>query len=446
MTPALRPALLPGWIAALLLLMPVGPARVVAQTFPAGSVTTTVLPNGLRIVNRSSSEGPLVTIALWVHAGSRDETPANNGTAHLLEHYLFQGKASGLTDPFDRTIEGLGGTLNAETERDHTHFYVVVPSEKFGPALKALAAMLLHPSFDPTQLEIERRRAGDEVARRLEDPVTVLRDALYRLAYAVSPYRLPAAGTPETISKLSIEQVQGFYNEFYRPDNTTLVVVGGVADSEVKRSALDAFGSWRNPPGALPEVAPEPERTATPPPAFIALKPGASEALVGVAFPAPSARTGDSAVMDVIFALLTTGQRSLLQRDAGGLLSDVGSDFLTSRDPGLFLVWGDAPISQVREARERVQALVGGLSTGGFSAADLARARMSLLGSYTLENETTLDQATSLGFYDSVVTADYAVRYDAAVQSVTRADVERVAGRYFRASYTVVMGPPGTRY
>jgi predicted Zn-dependent peptidase len=127
-----------------------------------------------------------------------------------------------------------------------------------------------------------------------------------------------------------------------------------------------------------------------------------------------------------------------------GLIANYAADFLTTRDPGLFLVWGSVPPDRVMAARTRIAQILGLIAAGDFSDTDLARAKQSLVGSYTLENETVEDQGTSLGFYDAIASYKYAVNYEAMVQATTRDDLERVVKHYFRAVYTVVMAPPGT--
>jgi len=421
--------------------------RAPAQTFPAASVTASALPNGLRLVVKRSPGDALTAIQLWVRSGSRNETASNNGVAHLLEHYLFQGKPGDSADPFDHQIEGLGGTLNAETSRDDTHYYVTVPGESFLPALRLLAQMIQHPSFNALQLDIEHRRAADEVEQRTDDAAFAAQQALFALAYKKSPYRLPIAGTPDTIMKLTLDQVRAFYNTNYRPDNATLVIVGDVTLDQVKTAAAAAWGGWAKPAAPIPPVVQEPNRDHSPPARLIALRAPTPQGLIAVGYPAPAAQSErDAVTMDVIYTLLTSGQRSLLseQLSKPGLLSGLGSDFLTSRDPGLFVIWGYAPVGKIKAVRQKIEDVVGEIAAGTFSDAALARARQSLVGSYNLENETTSDQATDLGFYDSIVGYEYAIKYDSVAQSITRADLMRVAHRYFRTVYTVVLAPAGT--
>ena len=422
------------------------PVGAPARTFPPQAVTESTLPNGLRLVVRELPGCPLAAASLWVHAGSRNEGPASNGVAHLLEHYLFEDNTPDASATYDREIEAIGGTLNAETSRDHTHFYVIVPQAGIETSIRILGQMVEHPKLEDALIEVERRRATDEVEQRTSDPILSAQQELFAVAYHASPYRLPIAGTPQSVSRLTPSVIRAFYHTYYRPDNATLVVVGDVTPTRVAAMAARVFGAWPRPTEALPDVAQEPERITDAAPAVIPLKETAPLSLVMIGFPAPSVRLArDSVVMDLIYSLLASGPNGILSREMSrtGLLNDISSDFLTSRDPGLFLIWGYAPVNRIVEARQRTLEIVRSLGAGAFGDEDVSRAKSNLLGSYNLENETVNDQATGLGFYDSIATYEYAVEYDMVVQSLTRNDIQRVAHDYFQGSYTIIMAPPG---
>ncbi|MDQ2730697.1 MAG: insulinase family protein [Armatimonadota bacterium] len=421
------------------------PAR--GQAFPADRVSDATLPNGLHLVLKRTPGAHLTAISLWVKAGSRNETAGNNGVAHLLEHYLFGGTANGVTDRFDREIEGMGGSLNAETARDSTHFYVTVPRVSFEGAIKSLAGMIGRPTLAEDRLEIERRRAADEVAQRAQDPVQAAQQAVFAMAYQLSPYRMPVAGTPESVLRLSLDQVRSFYHTYYRPDNASLVVIGDMTLPQAVAAVRGAFDGWPKGQGELPAVTMDPDRLPTPPVRLIPLRGPSPNALLMIGFPAPSiAAPHDAVTMDLIYALVSSGSGSLVAQQLGkpGLLTGYSSDFLTTRDPGLFLIWGFTPVGQLQSARKKLLEVIDEVKTGAFSEADLARARGLLLGSYALENETATDASSGLGFYDAISSYTYAVNYEQEVQRVTRDDLRRVAAAYFKTSYAVVIAPPGT--
>lgn len=422
-------------------------APACGQAFPADRVSDATLPNGLHVILKRTPGAPLTAISLWVKAGSRNETLGNNGVAHLLEHYLFGGTSTGGADHFDREIEGMGGSLNAETARDSTHFYVAVPRISFEPAIKSLARMIMRPTLAADRLEIERRRAADEVEQRAQDPVQSAQQAVFAMAYRLSPYRLPVAGTPESVGRLGLDQVQSFYHTYYHPDNASLVIVGDMTLPQAVAAAREAFGPWAKGQGELPPVPVDAERPSTPPARLIPLRGPSATALLMIGFPAPSvAVPHDAVTMDLIYALVSSGSGSLVAQQLGktGSLTGYSSDFLTTRDPGLFLVWGYVPVGQVSPVRQKLLDIMDQVKRGAFSDAELARARGLLLGSYALENETVIDASSGLGFYDAIASYTYAVQYERDVQSVTQEDIRRVASADFKTSYVVVIAPPGT--
>jgi zinc protease len=431
---------LPGW-------GPAGVRPAAAQTFQADSIQTSRLPNGLDLVVKQNPGASLVALSVWVKAGSANETYANSGVAHLLEHTLFEGDPNQKSDPVDRAIEAMGGALNAETTRDSTHFYLTVPRESFGPALQILAHMIRSPVFDQAHLDEERQRAGDELQQRLDDPSARLQQALFSMAYGAGSYALPVAGSPLTVARLTMEQLRSFYATCYRPDNAVLVIVGEVTLPDALAAARSDFGDWAAPAGPPPS-APAQHHAESGSPAALPLRSGAQtgSTMIGVALPAPSIeKPTDAAIMDLIYTLVTSGSHSLLSRRLGatGLITDYGSDFLTQRRAGLFLIWGTTRPTLLHRARQTLIDTVAAVATGDFTDDDLARARQILLGSYTLGNETVADQNTGLGFYEAIGSYTYAVDYDRLVQAATRNDVRRVAQEYFRATYVAALAPQG---
>src|SRR5262249_44168253 len=95
---------------------------------PLQSVSSHVLENGLRVYLKPDRRNALVSVQAWVRVGSVDETAAESGLSHVLEHMVFKGTASHRAADISRWIEALGGSMNAETSREYTHYYIDVPS------------------------------------------------------------------------------------------------------------------------------------------------------------------------------------------------------------------------------------------------------------------------------------------------------------------------------
>src|SRR5579862_2955602 len=121
-----------------------------APSFAAGNVTSTTLPNGLRVIAAPSHTVAITAIDIWVRAGTRRQPIDQQGVAHFLEHLLFKGTPTRPSETqIDGAIEDLGGSIDAATSYDWAHFYTVVPSSGFGTALDVLADALQHATISP---------------------------------------------------------------------------------------------------------------------------------------------------------------------------------------------------------------------------------------------------------------------------------------------------------
>ncbi|MCS7065998.1 MAG: insulinase family protein, partial [Fimbriimonadales bacterium] len=234
-----------GWLLALLIttfwvpLAPQGESASIQQSSvphaeqgePAG---------GGRLIIHPDPDAPLVAIEVWVQAGSACETRETSGAAHLLEHLIFKGTAQHPAGALDATIESAGGVLEASTERDWTRYRMAVLPDRWEPALRMLLEHLLAPALPEAALQRERELIlQDEYALHRADPIRVARYALYAKVYGEHPYALPPLGIPESLAKLSREQLLEFHARHYRLDRMVIVVAGPVEPARVREVCLD---------------------------------------------------------------------------------------------------------------------------------------------------------------------------------------------------------------
>lgn len=410
-----------------------------ANSLPAESIKLKTLPNGLRVLVREAHEAPLVTIDLWVRAGSARETSETNGVAHFMEHLLFRGTAKRGRGEVDRDIEELGATLNATTSRDWMHLYTTVASRYWQNALEVIADAVQHSAMRPEDVEREQMIILDELARAADDP---LRDANQRLAellFPNHPYRLPVAATRDSIIRIQREQVVQFYRKYYVPNNASLVIVGDVTEAEAFATAQKFFGEWKKGEIADPEPAPD-----SPPdsPRHAEFKVRRGTAVVGIGFMAPSVKqVADVCACDLLLSLL--GQRDgLLTRllVGQGVATRVTTEFLTQRYPGIFSIVIDLPEGG---NPAQVEAMVVGalqqLAKTPVPEAELARAKREILGNYLFSIETTEGQASTLGFYEMIDSYLFATEYEKNVQAVKPEDIRRVVETYLNPERRVVV-------
>jgi predicted Zn-dependent peptidase len=188
----------------------------------------TTLSNGLRVATDRIDTVDTVSLGLWVDVGTRHEAPEINGAAHFLEHMAFKGTERRSARAIAEEIEAVGGHLNAYTSRESTAYYAKVLKEDLPLALDILADILLHSSFDPTELERERTVILQEIGQANDTPDDIIFDYFQERAFPDQAMGRPVLGSPEIIRKLSREAVMGYLRDHYGAARMVLSAAGNL--------------------------------------------------------------------------------------------------------------------------------------------------------------------------------------------------------------------------
>ena len=209
----------------------------------AADFTVQKLPNGQTIVVQEVRNNPIVTIDTWVRTGSINETDANSGVAHFLEHLFFKGTKKHPVGEFDKILESKGAIINAATSKDFTHYYITIPSEHFDTALDLHADMLTDPQIPRKELEQERKVVLEEIAKDLNTPAKKIYNNLNDMMYSHHPYKRTVIGSADVISTIRREEILDFFNKHYAPSNMITVVVGDIDTTKAIEKVSKAFDS-----------------------------------------------------------------------------------------------------------------------------------------------------------------------------------------------------------
>jgi predicted Zn-dependent peptidase len=195
----------------------------------------TLLDNGLPVVLVDTQSFPTVTTLILVGAGSRYETPENNGVAHFFEHMAFKGS---LKYPDSYTIsskiEGLGGYFNAFTSKDHTGYWVKAPKHHFEEVIDVLSDMILHPLLLPEEIEREKGVIVEEINMYEDMPARKVSDIFDDILFKGHPLSYDIAGTPTSVRSFTRKTFTSYIDTHYHPRNAVVVVAGGLSGKEGK--------------------------------------------------------------------------------------------------------------------------------------------------------------------------------------------------------------------
>jgi predicted Zn-dependent peptidase len=208
------------------------------------TITQSKLPNGLRVISSHMPDAQSISICIFIGAGSRYEDQPINGISHFLEHLFFIGTKKRPTSlDISRSIEEIGGELNAYTSEDKTSYYVKVPLEYAEQGMDTLSDMLTASQFNPAKIDKERSVIIEEINLYQDDPGSLVMDILPGVVWPDSPLGFTIIGTKENLRSISRERVMEYRDERYRPDNMLVSVAGPMEHGQVEKLVSDHLGS-----------------------------------------------------------------------------------------------------------------------------------------------------------------------------------------------------------
>jgi len=205
-----------------------------------------VLSQGVTLVAECHPHVRSVSVGVWVKVGSVNESPSLNGVSHFIEHLAFKGTKTRNPQQIATVIEGLGGDLNAFTEREVTCFHATVLNEHIDIALDVLSDLVVNPTFPKPELDRERKVLLQELSMVEESPEDSIYDSLFRQIWKGESLGQPIIGSRKTIQGLSRSMVEHFFEDHYQPTNIVVAVAGGV-DFEPLRERCEHYFRFNNP-------------------------------------------------------------------------------------------------------------------------------------------------------------------------------------------------------
>ncbi|MDB5445941.1 MAG: peptidase family [Phenylobacterium sp.] len=425
---------------ALVLAAAVAPA-VLAQTQPTSVVPPIpfkerTLANGLKVYTSLDRTTPNVTVQVWYGVGSKNDPRGRSGFAHLFEHMMFKATKDLPPESFDRLTEDVGGFNNASTWDDFTNYYEVVPANHLQRLIWAESERMGALVIDEANFKSERDVVKEELRQRvLAQPYGRL-FTLYvpEATYKVHPYHRPGIGSITDLDAATIDDVRAFHQEYYRPDNAALIVVGNFDETQLNAWIDRYFGALKRPAQPMQRVtAVEPPRTG--PGVYDGYGPNVPLPAVVITWLGPKASDPDAPALKVLDAILSGGKSSRLYDSlvyGQRIATEIYSNADLPQQPGSFMVGAVmASGHKLAEGEQALLAEVARLRAVPPSAAELAEAKNELVAGKLRERETIDGRGFALG-YALRIQGDAAKANTelADLQAVTAADVQRVAQKY----------------
>jgi zinc protease len=414
-----------------------GAAAIAAspQVPGADQIVTRTLPNGMKLVVWPDKDIPNVAMYTWYRVGSRNERPGITGISHFFEHMMFNGTKTRPPGEFDRVMEGNGGSNNAYTSSDVTVYQNWFPSSTTELIFDLESDRMRNLDFAPEKIASEREVVFSERRSAIDnDNFGTLVEQMQATAYVAHPYQIPTLGWPSDIEAWTAADLQGYYRQYYAPNNAVMFIVGDIEPEAAFKLADKYLATLTAQPTPPPVTTTEPPQLGE---RRLRIERDAQTPLIAMAWHTAAAADREARVMEVVLAILGDGDSSrLYQRLVAneGAAVDIGTQFDAGFDPGLAWLYAIVPPGgDVARTEKLIDEEVAKLAQEGPTPVELAKARNQALAGFWHGLETISGKAQALGEYE-VFHGDYRKLFAAPAEyeSITAEDVKAAAATVLR--------------
>jgi predicted Zn-dependent peptidase len=404
-----------------------------------------VLPGGAKLVTASLPERLSSSIVVMVGGGSRLEDDRLAGVSHFIEHLFFKGTRRRPTSKeIADAIEGVGGFINASTDKELTAYWTRVPSEHTELGFDVLFDILSNSKLDPADIERERAVILEELKMYQDQPQDFVQNLFEELMWPGHPLGRDIAGTQESVSRLTRDDILEYADAQYRLPNVVIGAAGAVDEAAVVELVRPRLTLPAEANGSIPVVAPGPLAG----PRVLLRRKRTEQAHICVGVRAYSYLHADRYVIDLLNTVLGEGMSSRLFlniRERLGLAYDVHSFASKHRDTGYLAVYLGVDPKKAEEAVNAVIAELRTLSERDVLPEELVRAKEFTKGRLRLELETTNGVSFWLAYQELLLGEIRTIEEELAlVDAVSAGDIKRVAAEILqRPLQMAVIGPFG---
>ena len=354
----------------------------------------TTLPSGVRVITESMPAFRSASLGIWADVGSAAEVPERRGISHLVEHMLFKGTQRRTARQIAEEMDGVGGNLNAFTDKESTCYYAKVMDQHLPLAVDVLSDMFLNSTFAPDELAKEQNVVLEEIKMYDDSPDELIHDLFIQTMWEGSNLGAPTIGFEETVKTITPDDLRAHMKTHYAPNSVVVAAAGNVEHEAVVELIAKSFDGFSG-RCALP-IAESPRAT----PNTLFRQKDSEQAYVVLGTPGLSVRDERRYVLSVMDTILGGGMSSRLFqeiREKRGLVYTVYSFQAAYRGAGLFAVYAGTSPQKVNECVSVIGDQFALMRDTLVSDAELRLAKEHIKGSLTLSLESTSSRMIRLG-------------------------------------------------
>ncbi len=399
------------------------------------------LANGVRVITEAMPHVRSASLGIWADVGSAAEPREQLGISHLVEHMLFKGTQRRSAREIAETMDGVGGNLNAFTDKEATCYYAKVIDHHIPLAVDVLSDMFLNSTFAPQELAKEQKVVLEEIRMYDDSPDEMIHDLFVRTMWKGSHLGEPTIGYAETVSALTSDDLRGHLRARYAPNTVVFAAAGNVDHNAMVALVERAFegfsGTADRPVAERPRLTPE----------TLVKRKDTEQAYVVLGTQGLSVRDERRYALSVLDTILGGGMSSRLfqeVREKRGLAYSVYSFQQGYRDAGLFGVSAGTAPESVQECVDVIVEELGRMADGGPTDGEITLAKEHIKGSLTLSLEASAGRMIRLGRGEFNLGRQLEIEeIETAVDAVSLEDVHALARELFvpEALGLCVLGP-----
>lgn len=395
-------------------------------------IQTATLSNGIRVVTEYMPHVRSVSMGIWIGTGSRLETDQESGISHFIEHMVFKGTKNRSAEDIARSVDSIGGGLDAFTSKEMVSYNTKVLDEHVPIAFDVLADLVLNPLFREEDIEKEKGVILEELKMDVDNPEYLLHEIFSSNFWKDHPLGRPIIGTKDTVTAFHREMVCKFYGRVYAPSNILITAAGHLDHAQLVGLAREHFEGL--PPAAEIGPARKPRPNAQ---LVFRDKESLEQTHLYLGVPGYPMSHPSRFACYVLNTVLGGGMSSRLFqniREKQGLAYAVYSELSMYSDAGYMAIYAGCSTDTVRQVVDSIMRELRDLKDKLVTQEELRRAKDHMKGSFVLGLESTSSRMGNLArqelYYKRFFTLDEMLNR---IEAVTAEEVQQIAREFFDA-------------
>ena len=419
------------------------PSVPAAKAFTLPDFYTEKFDNGLEVIGTQSSESPLVYFYIDMEGGHllESDKKVSIGTAMMTASMMGEGTEKLTTEQFSRELEKLGSSISFNSGTMNSSIFVSSLSKNVDATLVLLKDALFQPRFDAADFKRIKEQTIEGLKSQKSNPSVMANKAWGKIMYEGTILADYYYGDFKSINKIGLDEVKSFYNSYYSPNVSTLVVSGDISKEDAL-SKLSFLKEWKNTNVVVPAI-PElkmPSKTVI----YLVDKPYASQSTIYAGHPGPKFDyKGDyfkSGVMNYTLGGAFNSRLNLKLREDKGWTYGARSGFSGNKQYGVYRFSGEIKKEATDSAVQVLMEEVIKFSNTGITQEELDFTKSSITLSEALDYETPFDK---LNFLNSIIEndlpKDYTIQQAAMIKGMSVADINAVAKAQLKPDNMVII-------